>query len=40
VEKLGGTVTKVIFLIELVDLKGRDKLKGYDVGSVAVFEGE
>ena len=40
VEKLGGEVTKIIFLIELVDLKGREKLAGYDVGSVAVFEGE
>lgn len=40
VEKLGGEVVKVLFVIELVDLKGREKLKGYDVSSVAVFEGE
>lgn len=31
VEKLGGIVVGCAFLIELVDLKGRDKLRGYDV---------
>ncbi|MFQ5875312.1 MAG: adenine phosphoribosyltransferase [Dehalococcoidia bacterium] len=29
VEKLGGTVAGLAFLIELEDLNGRDKLKGY-----------
>ncbi|MBE5947153.1 MAG: adenine phosphoribosyltransferase [Lachnospiraceae bacterium] len=40
VEQLGGEVVKIIFLIELVDLKGRDVLKDYDVASIVQFEGE
>jgi len=40
IEKLGGQVVAIAFLIELVDLKGRDKLKGYDVYSLIEFEGE
>ena len=39
VEKLGGKVVGLSFLIELVDLHGRDKLKGYDVYSMVQFEG-
>ncbi len=39
VEKLGGQVVGIAFLIELVDLHGRDKLKGYDVFSMIQFEG-
>ena len=31
VEKLGGTVVGLAFLIELSELNGRDKLKGYDI---------
>ena len=31
VEQLGGEVVGCAFLIELVDLKGREKLAGYDV---------
>ena len=31
VEKLGGVVVGCAFLIELVDLKGRDKIKQYDI---------
>lgn len=31
VEQLGGAVVSVAFLIELTYLRGRDKLKGYDV---------
>ena len=34
VEKLGGTVVGLAFLIELAGLKGRDKLEGYDVFSL------
>ena len=34
VERLGGTVVGVAFLIELDFLHGRDKLKGYDVLSL------
>jgi adenine phosphoribosyltransferase len=40
IEKLGGQVVGLAFLIELVDLKGRDKLKGYDVYSLIQYEGE
>lgn len=31
VEKLGGIVVGTAFLIELVDLKGRNKIKDYDI---------
>lgn len=40
IESLGGEVVKMIFLIELTDLKGREKLSKYDVASVVQFEGE
>ena len=39
VEQLGGEVVKVIFLMELAGLKGRERLKGYDVASVITYEG-
>ncbi len=39
VEQLGGEVVKMIFLIELTDLKGRERLAGYDVASVVQYEG-
>ena len=34
VEKMGGKVAGLIFLIELLPLKGREKLKNYDVISL------
>jgi len=37
VEKLGGEVVGCGFLIELVDLKGRDRLKGYNVFSLLKY---
>ncbi|MDD5085880.1 MAG: adenine phosphoribosyltransferase [Candidatus Omnitrophica bacterium] len=37
IEKLGGKVVSLAFLIELSFLKGRDKLKGYDVFSLIKF---
>jgi adenine phosphoribosyltransferase len=40
VEQLGGEVVKMIFLIELTDLKGREKLGKYDISSVITYEGE
>ena len=40
VEQLGGEVVKVIFLMELARLKGRERLKGYDVASVITYEGK
>ena len=40
VEKLGGEVKKLVFLIELPDLRGREALEGYEVATVTQFEGE
>ena len=40
VEKLGGKVVKVVFLMELAGLNGREKLAGYDVESVICYEGK
>ncbi len=37
VERLGGKIVEITFLIELAFLKGRDKLKGYPVFSAIVF---
>ncbi len=39
IEMLGGEVVKIIFLMELKGLKGRDKLSGYDVEAVIKYEG-
>lgn len=39
VEELGGEVVECLFLMELVDLKGREVLEGYKVESVVTFEG-
>ena len=39
VEELGGEVVKIIFLMELAGLKGREKLSKYDVASVIRYEG-
>lgn len=40
IEELGGEVVKVVFLMELAGLHGRDRLKGYDVASVISYEGK
>lgn len=42
VEKLGGIVSEVVFIVDLPDLKGSEKLKnmGYNVYSLLEFEGE
>ena len=40
VERLGGTVVKTLFLMELAGLNGRKKLEGYDVASVITYEGK
>jgi adenine phosphoribosyltransferase len=40
VKSLGGEVVKIIFLIELEGLHGRDKLKGYNVDAVIKYEGK
>ena len=40
VEELGGEVVKIIFLMELEGLNGREKLLGYDVETVVSYEGK
>lgn len=40
VERLGGEVVKVLFLIELKGLNGRAALEGYDVASVVSYDGK
>jgi adenine phosphoribosyltransferase len=40
IEELGGKVEKIVFLMELAGLKGRERLKGYDVESVICYEGK
>ncbi len=39
VEEAGGKIVKVLFLVELPELKGRLRLKTYDVDSIISFEG-
>nr|MBQ8251801.1 adenine phosphoribosyltransferase [Lachnospiraceae bacterium] len=40
IEQLGGDVVKIIFLMELAGLNGREKLKNYDVDAVITYEGK
>lgn len=40
VEELGGEVVKVVFLMELAGLKGRERLKGYEIESVLCYDGK
>ena len=40
IEELGGEVVKIVFLMELAGLKGREKLAGYAVDSVICYEGK
>lgn len=40
VEQLGGEVVRIVFLMELAGLHGRDKLSKYDVESVICYEGK
>ena len=40
VESLGGEVVKMVFLMELAGLKGRERLANYDVQSVICYEGK
>ncbi|MEE8886757.1 MAG: adenine phosphoribosyltransferase [Eubacteriales bacterium] len=39
VERLGGEVVKMIFVMELEGLKGRERLSKYDIGSVIKYPG-
>ncbi|MBE5911572.1 adenine phosphoribosyltransferase [Pseudobutyrivibrio sp.] len=40
IEELGGEVAKIVFLMELAGLNGREKLAKYDVASVVTYEGK
>ena len=40
IEELGGEVVKIVFLMELAGLNGRERLAGYDVESVICYEGK
>ncbi len=40
VKQLGGEVVKIVFLMELAGLKGREKLRDFDVASVICYEGK
>ena len=40
VEELGGEVAKIVFLMELAGLKGRERLEGYDVDAVITYPGK
>ena len=40
IEALGGEVVKIVYLMELAGLKGRERLKNYDVASVICYEGK
>ena len=39
IEKLGGEIVKICFVIELAGLEGRKKLDGYDVESLVIYPG-
>ncbi len=38
IEEVGGEVASLNFVIELTDLKGRDKLQGYDINSLVKYD--
>ncbi|MGN0363173.1 MAG: adenine phosphoribosyltransferase [Bilifractor sp.] len=40
VERLGGEVVKMVFVMELAGLKGRERLSKYDIDSAIIYEGK
>ena len=40
IERLGGEVVKMVFVMELAGLEGRKHLEGYDVFSAITYEGK
>ncbi len=40
VEKLGGDIVELAFVVELPDLNGREKIQGYKIFTLTEFEGE
>ena len=40
IEELGGEVVKILFLMDLAGLEGREALSGYDVNAAIVYPGK
>ena len=40
IESQGGVIAEIAFVIELTDLRGRDRLKSYNVYSMVTFAGD
>ena len=40
IERLGGKIVECAFIIDLPDLKGKEKLTGYNTFTMIEFEGE
>ncbi len=40
IEQLGGEVVKICFVMELAGLKGRERLKGFEIDSLITYEGK
>ena len=40
IEKLGGEIVECAFIVELPELKGREKLQGKKLFKIVEFEGE
>jgi len=38
IEKIGGRIASVVFLVELTGLAGRDKLTGYDIKTIISYD--
>ncbi len=38
IEKIGGQVAGIVFLIELSELRGREKIAGYQIKSIISYE--
>ena len=39
IESLGGKLIEIAFMIDLPDLKGKEKLKSYEIFTLMSFEG-
>ena len=40
IKSLGGEIVKIVFLMELAGLKGREKLSGYEIDSIICYDGK
>lgn len=39
IEQMGGQIVRICFVMELAGLKGREKLKGYQINSLITYDG-